>query len=303
MLYNCSQMIPRPTPLAHRTTRCLLTVLRTARSVRRGMSPGCIITPLIQRSEGYTITEISLFLGITGLLFLFALVGTGSTLRTTRFTDSGQSLHAYLQKQYDNLLNGVDTRPGQEECNTGTVDTFAHQAPGTSPCLLLGKLVTLTQATSSTPSSNTIHTYDIVGTEPANPNFTLSDQNLIVTYQPRIVTSVGTDMFEIPWQAYMSGSKRPQPPGDNKAVDELALIRSPRSTHILMYTFKASDLAGSNDMTGVVSNAANIEIPSNFCVTSADRLVPTAEIKTTGGQGQDAFQLNFDAPGGDCNGT
>lgn len=248
---------------------------------------------MVLRAQGYTIIEVSLFLAITGLLVLIALIGTGNTIRTTRFSDSNRSLQAYLQKQYDNLLNGVNTRPGQEECFFGIVDTSASQPPGASNCLLLGKLISLKQNT------NAIQTYDIVAHEPATPDFTLSDTDLIKTYQPTIVRNVSVDSFQIPWGAAIAGSKRL---ADNQASDQIALIRSPRSTHIVTYTFKESDLSGSDDLTGVVSNSSNIEQNTNFCIGSADSPGVLAEIAATGSQGQDAFKLTFDVTNGDCNG-
>lgn len=248
---------------------------------------------MVRRTQGYTIIEVSLFLAITGLLILIVLIGTGNTVRTTRFSDSNRSLHAYLQKQYDNILNGVNTRPGQEECIGGVVDTTSTQPPGASNCLLLGKLVSLKQ------NATTVQTFDIVGQEPANPNYNLADVDLIKTYQPTIVRNVSSDTFQIPWGAKIVGSKRL---ADNKAEDQFAIIRSPRSTHIVSYTFNESDLGGSNDMTGVVSNASNIEQSTNFCVNSVDAPGLLSKITATGNQGQDALQLTFDASSGDCNG-
>ena len=116
-----------------------------------------------QRSEGYTIVEVSLFLGISALLLTMALVGTGLSIRTTRFTDSTRSLHSYVQQQYDDLLNGVNSRFGTESCTGGNVNTGVSQTPGTSNCLYMGKLVVFTQ------NASTVTSYNIVGTEPATP--------------------------------------------------------------------------------------------------------------------------------------
>src|SRR6266536_3229274 len=93
------------------------------------------------RAEGYTIIEVSLFLGISALMLAIALVGTGLSIRTTRFADSTRSLHAYVQQQYDDLLNGVNSRLGNEACNSGVISTATPQTPGTSNCLYMGKLI------------------------------------------------------------------------------------------------------------------------------------------------------------------
>lgn len=245
-------------------------------------------------SKGFTIIEISMFLAVSGLLILVVLLGTGNSIRSTRFSDSSQSARAYLQKQYDNILNGVNQRLGNEECNASIVDTSSAQAPGASNCLLMGRLI------STSFNSSIINTYDIVGTEPANPNYNLSDTDLIKTFQPTIVRTVNSDAYQISWGAQLSGSKRLS---DSKFVDQLAFIRSPRSTHIVAYSFKNTDLAGSNNLLNVVSDPNNIEKIVNFCISNSDGLGSPSKITHTGGQGHDSIQLSFDASlAGDCNG-
>lgn len=250
-----------------------------------------------QRSEGYTIIEVSLFLGISALLLTMALAGTGLSIRTTRFADSTRSLHAFVQQQYDDLLNGVNSRVGNESCNSGSVNTGVPQTPGTSNCLYMGRLILFPQGSSD------LQVYSIVGTEPANVDYGKSDEALIYDFAPTVITNVGVETYSIPWLATISGSKRII---DSKAVDAFALIRSPRSTRIVSYTYKQP--GGSYNLAtlvnpGVASNANNISKASNFCITSADGLGQPSMITVTGGQGQDAIGVSFDAAAGDCNGT
>jgi len=250
-----------------------------------------------QRSEGYTIIEVSLFLGISALLLTIALVGTGLSIRTTRFTDSTRSLHAYVQQQYDDLLNGVNSRFGAESCNSGVIDTATPQTPGTSNCLYMGKLIVLKQGSSD------ITTYNIIGTEPANADYTKPDEQLIFDFTPTIIRNVGVETYNIPWTANISGSKRPV---DGKAVDAFALIRSPRSTRIVSYVYK--EPVGSYSLAPLINPSTpgdvnNISQPASFCLSSADGLSQPSKITVTGGQGQDAIGVSFDAVAGDCNGS
>ena len=250
-----------------------------------------------QRSEGYTIVEVSLFLGISALLLTMALVGTGLSIRTTRFTDSTRSLHAYVQQQYDDLLNGVNSRFGNESCSNGAVTNGSSQTPGTSNCLFMGRLIVFTQ------NSSNITSYNIVGTEPANVDYSKSDEQLIYDFTPTIIRNVGVTPYSIPWQATISGTKRPV---DSKAVDALALIRSPRSNRIVSYVFKQP--VGNYALASLVNpslsaNTNNISKAANFCVASADGLGTPSKITISGGQGQDAIGVSFDAVTGDCNGS
>lgn len=255
-----------------------------------------------RRSEesGYTIIEVSLFLAVSGLLVLVAFIGTGATIQASRFTDSSRSLHAYVQKQYDNILNGVNTRTGEETCNAGVVDTGTDEEPGTTNCLLLGKLMVMDTG------SNVVNTYNIVGSEPATPDYNKSDEELIYDFQPSIVRNVGVDTYQIPWGANISGSKRQV---DSQAVDAFAMIRSPRSTRVVTYVYE--EPSSSYSLASLVNpaapaNANNFNTAnntSNFCLQSADGFGVRSKLTVTGGQGQEAVRLTFDAVGSDCDGS
>lgn len=251
----------------------------------------------VQRSEGYTIIEVSLFLGISALMLALAFVGTGLSIRTTRFADSTRSLHGYVQQQYDALLNGVNSRVGQETCSGGTVSTGTPQTPGTSNCLYMGRLMILK------PNVAQVITYNIVGTEPISPDYTKSDEELIYDFSPTVVPNVGVDTYQIPWQANLSGSKRTI---DGVGVDAFALIRSPRSTRIVSYTFK--EPGGSYNLKSLINpsvsaDANNISKASTFCLLSADGIGMPSKITTSGGQGQDSIGVSFEAISGDCDGS
>lgn len=250
---------------------------------------------------GYTITEISLFLGISGLLILIVLVGSGATIQATRFTDSSRSLHAFIQKQYDNILNGVNTRSASTACESGVVDPSppTGDTVGTTNCLLMGRLIVLKQ------DATAVISYPIIGVEPATPDFSESDAELIYDYNPTVVRDIDTEQFDIPWGAKIIGSKRSS---DSTKVDAFALIRSPRSTRILFYTYK--EASSSYDLKSLVNpslaadqnNFSSATNTSNFCLRSVDAFAVMSKIKVAGGQGQDAIGLSFDAVMGDCDG-
>lgn len=247
--------------------------------------------------SGYTIVEVTLFLAVSSLLVLIAILGTGNTIRASRFTDSSRSMHAFVQKKYDDILNGVNTRLGQERCNAGSVDTGGSQAPGTSNCLLLGKLITIE------PGQSTLQAFDIVGTEPTLPDYNKADEALIYDFRPTVVRTVGVDTYQIPWQAQITGSKRLV---DSRAVDAFAMIRSPKSTRIVSYTYK--EPGSSYNLYSLINpatpaNANNISKPTNFCLQSADGFGVQSKLVITNGQGQAAIQLDFNATAGDCDGA
>ena len=253
-----------------------------------------------RRQAGYTVIELSLFLGISALLFTIAVFATGSTIRNARFTDSGRSLEAYVQKQYDDIINGVNPRAGDISCTSGTVTT-GTQTPGTSNCLLVGKLL-LFQV-----NSPTITSYDIVATDPGiNVDFGKTDEQLIATvYQPQVITTANVLQHEISWQAPVIGIKRISS-GDPSALatNALALIRSPRSQRILAYSYKEAATPTAGLLLSVVSNPTlNTGKAVNFCIQSADRIGTQAKLVISTGSNQSAAQIDFNATAGDCDGA
>ncbi len=245
------------------------------------------------REAGFTVVEISLFLGISALLFTIALIGTGSTVRTVRFLDSGRSLEAYVQKQYDEIVNGVNPHLTGDTCTGGTVSS-GSQAPGTSNCLLLGKLLVFTL------NSFKVATYYIVGTEPVNVSLAGSDEQLVIDYAPKVIPSNNVSTYEIPWQAFASGFKRLS---DSQGTNALALIRSPKSTRILAYTYKEPSATPSANLLPVVTSAASRNKTTNFCIKHADGLGNGAKLVVTPTATQNAVDIVFDVADTECNGV
>lgn len=251
-------------------------------------------------ASGYTIIEVSLFLGISALLFTVAIFATGSTIRNARFSDTGRSLEAYVQKQYDNIINGVNPRTNELTCTSGTVSA-GTQTPGTSNCLLVGKLL-LFQV-----GSYTVTTYDIVATDPGlNVDFGKTDEELIAEdYEPQVVTSANVLPYDLAWQAPVTGIKRISTSDPTAlATNALALIRSPRSQRILAYSYKEGPSPTTGLLLTTVSNPSlNTGKTVNYCIRSADGIGPQAKLVVGSGSNQSAVQIAFDAASGECDGS
>jgi type II secretory pathway pseudopilin PulG len=246
-----------------------------------------------KRQAGFTIIEITLFMAITGLLFLIAVAGTGNTIRTFRFTDSGRSLEAFVQRQYDDVINGYNNRSSSVSCSNGAVDTSAGQTVGSSNCLLMGKLVVFRSG------NPVVTTYNVVGTEPSGVNYSLGDDALISAFQPQAITNTATSTYTIPWGNAPSGFKRTS---DNTATNGLLLIRSPKSSRLVSYTF-AVPATVPNNLTATVNDAANRSQATNFCIKNADGIGAAARLEITGGASQSAAKIIFNAVDTECNGV
>ncbi|HEX6462363.1 MAG TPA: hypothetical protein VFZ58_03805 [Candidatus Saccharimonadales bacterium] len=254
------------------------------------------------RMAGYTLVEVSLFLAISGLLFIIAIVGTGSVMRSIRFTDTGRSTHAYIQKQYDEILNGVNPRDNQQICGSSGVEAVSGPGvtgsqPGASGCLLLGKLLRLEQG------SDHIDSYYVVATRIPNlsvaPDATLNDEELIRSVNPFVVKETRSE-YTIPWGAAISGSRR----SDGTAANTYALLRSPRSSRLVSYNMniQPADFTATTFLAPVLTAAAAEKI-TNYCLQTVETPASRA-VFTVGGQGQNAIQVAFDvANEGVCDGA
>lgn len=233
---------------------------------------------------GFTVIEVTIFLAITSMLLLIALGGTGVALRNIRFTDSTRNVHGYFQKQYDDILNGVNARTNDFACKDGVIDDSSSNEAGASSCLYLGKLLDIQN------DSTTITAYHVIGTDDAGSNTAP-----VQAYEPTIVTS-SADAYTIPWLAVVTGTKRQ----DGQAVNSVLLIRSPSTGEVSMYTFKRSP--GATDLKSYLT-ASNTRKSTNVCLQSADKLGGLAMVTLSGASGQDAISLSHDITPDKCDGV
>ncbi|MBL8160028.1 hypothetical protein JNJ66_06255 [Candidatus Saccharibacteria bacterium] len=245
-----------------------------------------------KKSGGFTIIEVMLFLAVSGLLLTVALIGTGSMMRQIRFSDSGRSLHAFVQGQYNDILTGVNPRTANAACAAS-----ATSGAGSSRCLLLGKLIRFET------DSDVVKSYPVIATripDLAGADATLSDEQLIATAaQPVVIKNTGVEEFEIPWGAEIIGSRRTS---DKQTANTYLLLRSPRSSRIVSYTFNATPTEF-NTMSSLTSRLtpAATQRATNYCFQGIETPGLPAMLIVAGGQGQNDIRLQFDVtPAGNC---
>lgn len=252
----------------------------------------------LQRQTGFTIVEISIFLAVSGLLLAVAFIGTNGSIGITRFRDSINSVQAYMQGQYSDILNGVNPRDGSQACASATRQVNPGSQPaGQSNCLILGKLVQFTL------NSDTLNTYYVVGAIPSTPPpVGASDEAILESYQPRAVQNVDNETYQVPWQAIVTGSKD----SNGKAPDSYLLLRSPTSGQIYSYIFYVGGgfpPAGDLSTTVRVANRGTTNVSANICLKSIDGVGGLAMVSVAAGGGQSGITSAFDVDSNSCNGV
>lgn len=100
---------------------------------------------------GFTLIEVSLFLAITGLLFLGVTIGVQNSIFQQRYNDSVQSFVEFLRTAYSKVEN---------------VQGYAGGSSGQSNRALYGKLITFGEHFNLSGGENTdgaVFIYDVIG--------------------------------------------------------------------------------------------------------------------------------------------
>ena len=97
------------------------------------------------RVRGFTIIEVMLFLALTGLMLVGALVGLGTNLARQRYKDSVQDVVMMIRNQYDYVTRvQIDKRDNSDMCeivagsSASFVDSSNNSGRGRSLCDVYG---------------------------------------------------------------------------------------------------------------------------------------------------------------------
>lgn len=195
---------------------------------------------------GFTIIETMLFLAVTGMLATVILVGSGVAIGQQRYRDSVNSLKSYVQQQYSEVTNVVNSRDKSWTCdangNVVTADVLSGQARGTSDCVLLGRYITVNEAGTKLTSSNVIGYKTPGGTTATNDILELTT-NYKLTASP-----IDQDITDVSWGAQIVKSKTTTP-----MPLSMLIIRSPLSGTIMTFTAE-----------GIAQNPATIIATGNM---------------------------------------
>ncbi len=101
---------------------------------------------------GFTLIEVSLFLAVTGLLFLGILMGTQNALKNQRFYDSTQNFVEFLKSVYSQVSN-------PQSVGKGNSDKYAIYGK----LVVFGQSVGLDGATINNDGIQRVYVYDVVG--------------------------------------------------------------------------------------------------------------------------------------------
>ena len=182
--------------------------------------------------RGFTIIEVMLFLGLSGLLLLVAFIGTGSMASRQRFSDTTDSFQSFMQTQYNEVVNGVNLRQQSKVCGRDSVSTPGSETA--NGCLLLGRLIAFKNDDSSVVVSYLVSNGNVSSATEASG----TDQEKLEESTIAIASDNWTT-YELKWGAKIGKVFRPgRGIQENGDINRIALIRMPDSSRIVQVYFK-----------------------------------------------------------------
>lgn len=218
----------------------------------------------MNKQSGFTIIEVLLFLGITGLMAAALLGGWTTMINNQRYKDSVKTLQSFIQQQYNLVYNVQNGRNAETGCVIGADgpvftdeddDASTLRPQGQSVCVVMGRYIHIS-------GGSVVKVYPIVGedrSEAGNP----SDKQAILDRKPVEVTEdiglAGSEL-NIPWQAEVV---TPVPNSVDTMDVAIVIIRSPESGIVHTYSQQLPD--GSRPPTqSIITDALNEDM--NLCL-------------------------------------
>jgi hypothetical protein len=197
-----------------------------------------------------------LFLAVTGLLAVGILVGSGVAIGQQRYRDSVNSLRSYIQQQYSETANVVNSRDKVWNCdsagNVTQADATSGEARGTSDCVILGRFITVDDTGTKLTASN-VAGYRTPGAATASSDITEITTNYKLGLSP-----IDQDTQDVSWGAQIVKPKTSTP-----MPFSVLIIRSPLSGSILTFS-----LPGVQTSPMSLVAEANMKTNQDLCVNA-----------------------------------
>ena len=207
-------------------------------------------------NNGFTIIETLLFLSVSGLLAVGILAGSGAVIGQQRYRDSVNTLKSDIQHDYNKVSNTINNRSKDWSCDTNanTESLEIDNYRGTSECVLLGRLIVISDGDNITTSS-------VIGYR-KNSDVKNSDVDELANYHIKL-SDIDKESSRIGWQ-----SKALIPGTDTLLNSSILILRSPLSGSI--QTFISNNLP-STELNELVKNE-NQENPTVLCIAPSEGL-------------------------------
>jgi type II secretory pathway pseudopilin PulG len=216
--------------------------------------------------RGFTVIELMLFLGITGILFAALMVGANNTIVQQRYKESVLDYAAVLQDQYSEVLNTRNDRSNNWKCTNSIVapEAVGGEFRGRSDCVVLGKAVEIIDGGNAVETTTVVGYYQPV----AGVDEPQGDIDVLDAYSPRMPENFDTKTHKLGW-----GTNLLTVEGEGSTASFL-ILRSPSSGLLRVF---ASNEALPTDLREVISPENAVLVVTN-CVRGDSGLLPKQSV-------------------------
>lgn len=217
-----------------------------------------------RNKQGFTIIETVLFLGVSGMLAVGILAGTGGAVNQQRYRDSVNSFRSVLQSQFSEVANVRNERTDDWQCNTQGIVTppqgvGAGLPRGTSECVVLGRYIRSYDNNPSNNGGESLYAYTVIGRQKSS---VVSANNDIEAFGNYHITITDTIQDEEPLEW---GATTRIPGVANEALFSVLIVRSPSTGGIRTYIPEPGTKINDTNVSSIITEA-NIKRPLKVCI-------------------------------------
>lgn len=220
-------------------------------------------------------------------MFVGLLGGVSLAVQHQRYSDSVQSTHSFLQKQFNEVLNVVNNRDVDPCAPSGIGEPI-----GASSCFVMGKAIKFHPG--GGPEADRIDVLPVVGHELA-----VGQVPSMGAYFGRIIENdANRQEYLIPWAASVVRAALLTRPSA-QPIDQILLLRNPEGGSTMVYAFPPD--ADSADIKGLLNQdtyRVSRDKPAVLCLRSQDVANAFARITFNGSGSQDGVVAEFDQEAG-----
>ena len=210
---------------------------------------------------GFTIIETVLFLGVSGLLILAMITGTGASINIQRYRDATESFKALIQDQYADIGNVQNGRIADQTCDATAKpsDQNNGEGRGQSECVIVGKYMRI--------DGGSYDIYTVLAYDTKAPTL-VGDSDVAVMNKKYVFnTSDAPDVSGLmEWNTRISwplpGKEGGESVGStNPRTLGILFIRSPHSGQTFTFTsnsIPAKDAIGNGTFTPMITSASAV---------------------------------------------
>ena len=219
---------------------------------------------------GFTMIEVILFLAVSSMLLVIALMYSGNAIRNARFSDATRSTESFLQEQFTRVQTNsfaISALQDKKPICSATADIFTNTnidtARGSSNCLLLGLALDF-----DPDGGTTITVRPILGVDGVNTPSTATSQDALVATNPQVWTAGGEEIYTLPWLSmFSSADALTYPTGSQTSITRILFVRGIRSGVIDVYV--GSSFATAKDIIADPDPGTR-NVPTLLCIKSDD---------------------------------